>query len=101
MKRGAAILAHGLVASRRKPIDRLGIEWSTRITTMKSPFIGRAMSWLVLIGLVVWWGVRVTSGHPAEPKGLFPVPAVDETLALRPASEKAVFAGGCFWGVQG
>jgi peptide-methionine (S)-S-oxide reductase len=68
---------------------------------MKSPFIGRAMSWLLLIGLVVWWGVRVTSGHPAEPKGLFPAPAIDRTLAPQPASEKALFAGGCFWGVQG
>jgi len=68
---------------------------------MKSPFIGRAMSWLVLIGLVVWWGVRITSGHPAEPKGLFPVPAVDATLAPQAGSEKVVFAGGCFWGVQG
>jgi peptide-methionine (S)-S-oxide reductase len=68
---------------------------------MKSPLIGRATSWLVLIGLLVWWGVRVTSGHPAQPKGLFPVPAVDATLAPRPGSETAVFAGGCFWGVQG
>ena len=34
-------------------------------------------SWLVLIGCVVWWGVRVTSGRPAEPKGLFPAPAID------------------------
>jgi hypothetical protein len=67
---------------------------------MKSPFIGRAMSWLVLIGLVVWWGVRVTSGHPAEPKGLLPVPAVDATLAPQPGSEKVVFAGGCFGGCK-
>src|SRR6266446_10925371 len=101
MKRGTAIGGHRLAGSKRKPIHRLGIEWSTRLTTMKSPFIARAMSWLALIGLVVWWGVRVTSGHPAEPKGLFPAPTSDGTLAPQPASEKALFAGGCFWGVQG
>jgi peptide-methionine (S)-S-oxide reductase len=68
---------------------------------MKSPFIGRAFTWLVLIGSVVWWGVRLTSGHPAEPKGAFPVPAIDAKLAEQRTVETAVFAGGCFWGVQG
>ena len=69
---------------------------------MKAPFIGRAISLLVLAGCVVWWGVRVTSGHPAEPKGLFPAPAMDAKLGPPQAAAKtAVFAGGCFWGVQG
>jgi peptide-methionine (S)-S-oxide reductase len=68
---------------------------------MKAPFIGRTISWLVLIGCVAWWGVRVTSGHPAEPKGLFPAPAIDAKPAAQSAPETAVFAGGCFWGVQG
>jgi peptide-methionine (S)-S-oxide reductase len=68
---------------------------------MKAPFIGRAISLLVLVGCVAWWGVRVTSGHPAEPKGLFPAPAVDAKLVPQPAIERAVFAGGCFWGMQG
>ena len=68
---------------------------------MKAPFIGRAMSLLVMLGCVVWWGVRVTSGHPAVPKGSFPAPALDASLTARSANETAVFAGGCFWGVQG
>ena len=68
---------------------------------MKAPFVGRAMSLLLLAGCVVWWGVRVTSGHPAEPKGLFPAPALDDNLAAQPRAEAVVFAGGCFWGVQG
>jgi peptide-methionine (S)-S-oxide reductase len=69
---------------------------------MKAPFIGRTIGLLVLAGCVVWWGVRVTSGHPAEPKGLFPAPAMDAKLTSQQgASETAVFAGGCFWGVQG
>ena len=68
---------------------------------MKAPFIGRTISLLVLAGCVIWWGVRVTSGHPAEPKGLFPAPAMDRKLTPHRSSETAVFAGGCFWGVQG
>jgi peptide-methionine (S)-S-oxide reductase len=68
---------------------------------MKAPFIGRAMSILVMLGLVAWWGVRVSSGKPAEPKGAFPAPATDEQPAAKSGKEKAVFAGGCFWGVQG
>jgi len=68
---------------------------------MKPPFIGRAISLAVLVGCMVWWGVRVTSGHPAEPKGLFPAPTVDAKLVPQPAIETAVIAGGCFWGMQG
>jgi len=68
---------------------------------MKPPFIGRGIGLLVMLGVVVWWGVRVMSGHPAEPKGTFPVPAQDAKLAAQAGKETAVFAGGCFWGVQG
>lgn len=31
----------------------------------------------------------------------FPAPAVDDQLASEPGKATAVFAGGCFWGVQG
>jgi peptide-methionine (S)-S-oxide reductase len=68
---------------------------------MKAPFIGRAMSLLIMLGCVVYWGVRITSGHSAVPKGSFPAPAVDASLTARPARKTAVVAGGCFWGVQG
>jgi peptide-methionine (S)-S-oxide reductase len=68
---------------------------------MKPPFIGRALSFVVIVGCVVWWGARVMSGNPAEPKGTFPVPAIDASLTARPGKATAVFAGGCFWGVQG
>lgn len=68
---------------------------------MKAPFIGRALSILMMLGMVIWWGVRITSGKPAEPKGAFPAPTVDEQLAAKKGQETAVFAGGCFWGMQG
>jgi len=68
---------------------------------MKPPFIGRGISLAVMLGVVAWWGVRAMSGQPAEPKGTFPVPAQDAKLAAQAGKETAVFAGGCFWGVQG
>ena len=68
---------------------------------MKESFVGRAISAAVIVALIVWWGVRVVSGHPAEPKGVFPKPTLDAALATKPGKETAVFAGGCFWGVQG
>jgi len=68
---------------------------------MESPFIGRALSFVVILGCVVWWGARAMSGDPAEPRGTFPAPAVDASLTARPGKATAVFAGGCFWGVQG
>jgi len=38
----------------------------------------------------------------AEDAKVIPAPAVDETAAASPMnSETAIFAGGCFWGVQG
>ncbi len=68
---------------------------------MKAPFWGRGLSFVVILGCVIWWGLRVISGQPAEPKGSFPAPAVDAALSERPERQTAVFAGGCFWGVQG
>lgn len=68
---------------------------------MRAPFVGRALSLLVILGCVIWWSVRVISGQPAEPRGAFPAPAIDANLAGHPAKGTAVFAGGCFWGVQG
>ena len=52
--------------------------------------------------MVVWWGVRITSGIPAEPKGKFPAPQLDTPLTAQSGGkETAVFAGGCFWGLEG
>ncbi len=46
----------------------------------------------------LWFAVTATASLAAEPAVVIPAPAVDE--AANGSSETAVFAGGCFWGVQ-
>ncbi|MBS0321645.1 MAG: peptide-methionine (S)-S-oxide reductase MsrA [Proteobacteria bacterium] len=47
---------------------------------------------------VLAWQARTLA---AEPAVVIPAPTVDETKATTAGTETAVFAGGCFWGVQG
>lgn len=68
---------------------------------MKGPYIGRLLSLAVIVGLVAWWGFQVVSGTSSEPKGSFPRPTIDASLAAKSGTATAIFAGGCFWGVQG
>jgi peptide-methionine (S)-S-oxide reductase len=68
---------------------------------MKSPYIGRGISFVLIAGLVAWTAVRALGSRPPEaPKIPFPAPAVDAPLAAAKSQQTAVFAGGCFWGIQ-
>jgi peptide-methionine (S)-S-oxide reductase len=68
---------------------------------MNSPYIGRGMALVVIVGLVAWTAFRALGARPPEtPKTPFPAPAVDTPLATAKSRQTAVFAGGCFWGVQ-
>jgi peptide-methionine (S)-S-oxide reductase len=68
---------------------------------MHSPQIGRGIALVVIIGLVAWTAFRTLGARPPEtPKVPFPAPAVDTPLAAAKTQQTAVFAGGCFWGVQ-
>jgi peptide-methionine (S)-S-oxide reductase len=50
---------------------------------------------------VVLMGYRRMSAMPAATRSTpIPAPQYDAPLAQQPGSEKAVFAGGCFWGTQ-
>jgi peptide-methionine (S)-S-oxide reductase len=44
---------------------------------------------------IVFAGSLLFAGSP-----MIPAPKTDATLATQPAKQTAVFAGGCFWGVQ-
>jgi len=62
--------------------------------------IGRALFALLLVaGIVLALGNRATAANTERP-GLLPSPLVDEPLAAAKGEQTAVFAGGCFWGVQ-
>ncbi len=64
------------------------------------------MGWAVLalsiLGLLSQAPARATEGGPRIPEGAVavPAPAVDEPLPAETGLQKAVLAGGCFWGVQ-
>src|ERR1700721_1017414 len=50
-------------------------------------------------GLLVAAGAFSAQGRAAEPAVKSPAPVIDEPAGSAP--ETVVFAGGCFWGVQG
>jgi len=55
---------------------------------------------LAAVGLGVYLiGGPSNSALAASPSSV-PVPAYDNPLSARPGEEVAVFAGGCFWGIQ-
>jgi peptide-methionine (S)-S-oxide reductase len=67
---------------------------------MQSSYIGRGLSFVVIASLLAWTAIRALGArNPETPKVPFPVPAVDASLGAK-GHETAVFAGGCFWGVQ-
>jgi len=68
---------------------------------MQSPYIGRSVAAVVILGLVAWTAFRALGARPPEkPKTPVPVPTIDAPLASANNQQNAVFAGGCFWGVQ-
>jgi len=64
-------------------------------------------SFLRVAGAALLTATLLAGGHfaisrsIAEDARVVPAPALDESAAAGKASEVAVFAGGCFWGVQG
>jgi peptide-methionine (S)-S-oxide reductase len=70
----------------------------TSITSRRGSALLTAVGAACVLGFGLHLGVG--SAMAAEPAVVVPAPAVDEPAAGR-HSETAVFAGGCFWGVQG
>lgn len=71
-----------------------------RIATAASPRATHFFLGAVGSACLLAIGLHFGSAGAAEPAVVLPAPAVDEPAAGR-HSETAVFAGGCFWGVQG
>jgi len=67
---------------------------------MHSPTIGRNIALGIIVLFVGWTAFRALGARPPAVPSV-PVPVVDAPLASAKATETAVFAGGCFWGVQG
>jgi peptide-methionine (S)-S-oxide reductase len=68
---------------------------------MQSPYVSRGIALVLIVGLVAWTAFRALGARsPETPKLPFPAPAVDSPLASASSKQNAVFAGGCFWGVQ-
>jgi peptide-methionine (S)-S-oxide reductase len=68
---------------------------------MDSPHIGRNISLVVIFVFLAWTAIRSLGARPpASPSAPVPAPSIDEPAAKAGSTETAVFAGGCFWGVQ-
>jgi peptide-methionine (S)-S-oxide reductase len=68
---------------------------------MPTSHIGRGIA-VTLIAIVLAWMTFRTLGArpPAEPAANMPRVAADAPLAAAKSAQYAVFAGGCFWGMQ-
>jgi peptide-methionine (S)-S-oxide reductase len=68
---------------------------------MQSPIIGRTIAITIILLFVGWTAFRSLGARPsAAPSAAMPTPTLDAPLASAKGAETAVFAGGCFWGVQ-
>ncbi len=62
----------------------------------------RSTATIATLGIAVAAGVSfMQPAVSAEAVRVVPAAVVDEARAARPATEVAVFAGGCFWGLEG
>src|SRR3984893_9182671 len=69
---------------------------------MQSPYIGKRIALITIVAFLTWTAVRGLGARPPETPSapLFPKPAIDASLASSAKQGVAVFAGGCFWGMQ-
>jgi len=60
----------------------------------------RVLVGAVILGCAIFAVVRLNRRVNAAPKSPIPAAKIDLPLASSPSTQKAVFAGGCFWGTQ-
>ncbi|MGB0038594.1 MAG: peptide-methionine (S)-S-oxide reductase MsrA [Terriglobales bacterium] len=71
-----------------------------RVESKNSPPSGLSGTVAVLLAILILAAAIGYRVHAAEPAVLLPNPAVDAPLAAKSEKQTAVFAGGCFWGIQ-
>ncbi len=67
---------------------------------MKGSFSSAAVAFAVVAAAALMLATRAGAGRRGEAVA-FPAPATDVPLAAVSSEDTAVFAGGCFWGVEG
>jgi peptide-methionine (S)-S-oxide reductase len=67
---------------------------------MNRSFLSRAVALLTIPGAVLLLAARLTNAASSSAAGPLASPMVGSELASAPAEDTAVFAGGCFWGVE-
>lgn len=67
---------------------------------MKSSVARIALGILIVAAVSVTFAGRFSGSALAASAAAVPAPAVDNALSAKPGEETAVFAGGCFWGIQ-
>src|SRR4051812_42756567 len=77
---------HDMIVRFIRSIDLLSIPRFARLALLA----------LLPAGVLLWQLPALGEKHVA-----IPVPAIDEPIPAASGSETTIFAGGCFWGVQG
>ena len=72
----------------------------TSRASTSTPTARRPVLFAIAAALVAGFGLHLSAGHAAESAVKIPAPAADATASAT-GTQSAVFAGGCFWGVQG
>jgi peptide-methionine (S)-S-oxide reductase len=69
---------------------------------MERPYLGKILVVALIVAFFTWTAICALGARPTETPSaaLFPRPTIDAPLAASSQSQSAVFAGGCFWGVQ-
>ena len=70
------------------------------LETMNKTVARIGVAILVIVAATFAFTSRSMGSALAAPASAVPAPAVDNALAAKPGQETAVFAGGCFWGIQ-
>src|SRR5690349_4680501 len=65
---------------------------------MRKSYFHVGLAALLVAGLIAFVSRQTVAASDSVTS--IPKPAVDQQLAGKPGQQQAVFAGGCFWGVQ-